>query len=288
MFNRWLNPLFKIGHKRKLEPDDMYSVFPEDRSQRLGEELQGWAQTSGARGERVRISTWGCVWGRLCLPLGSSETPLLTLHTQPLRLTPGLAHFGGPCSLCICGCGGSPQPRPWRPSSVPGGGVPGGDSLPAWAAHELWVQQSLAGTCFQNLELLPQGLSLWCFRVCTAHLSGALWAGSQHLLRSRRAPCRAGLSTTPPRPLSPLVDTIFFTALCFSSQALGSGSEESPERLTWAFVNESNRKVLLEILFNLGNVYISWGKRFSYCALLFGVCVSVLRWTGPWGERPVV
>ena len=41
MFNRWLNPLFKIGHKRKLEEEDMYSVLPEDRSQRLGEELQG-------------------------------------------------------------------------------------------------------------------------------------------------------------------------------------------------------------------------------------------------------
>ncbi|KAB0372647.1 hypothetical protein FD755_015400, partial [Muntiacus reevesi] len=38
----WLNPLFKIGHKRKLEPDDMYSVLPEDRSQSLGEELQGY------------------------------------------------------------------------------------------------------------------------------------------------------------------------------------------------------------------------------------------------------
>ncbi|KAB0343825.1 hypothetical protein FD754_020751, partial [Muntiacus muntjak] len=38
----WLNPLFKIGHKRKLEPDDLYSVLPEDRSQRLGEELQGY------------------------------------------------------------------------------------------------------------------------------------------------------------------------------------------------------------------------------------------------------
>uniref|UniRef100_A0A8B9Y7U3 Uncharacterized protein n=1 Tax=Bos mutus grunniens TaxID=30521 RepID=A0A8B9Y7U3_BOSMU len=42
IFNRWLNPLFKIGHKWKLEPDDMYSVLPEDRSQRLGEELQGY------------------------------------------------------------------------------------------------------------------------------------------------------------------------------------------------------------------------------------------------------
>ncbi|KAM9674923.1 ATP-binding cassette sub-family C member 4-like [Dama dama] len=38
----WINPLFKIGHKRRLEEDDMYSVLPEDRSQRLGEELQGY------------------------------------------------------------------------------------------------------------------------------------------------------------------------------------------------------------------------------------------------------
>ena len=41
MFDRWLNPLFKIGHKRRLKVDDMYSVLPEDRSQSLGEELQG-------------------------------------------------------------------------------------------------------------------------------------------------------------------------------------------------------------------------------------------------------
>nr|XP_020732978.1 multidrug resistance-associated protein 4-like isoform X4 [Odocoileus virginianus texanus] len=42
LFLWWLNPLFKIGHKRKLEEDDMYSVLPEDRSQHLGEELQGY------------------------------------------------------------------------------------------------------------------------------------------------------------------------------------------------------------------------------------------------------
>uniref|UniRef100_A0A4W2CUK9 Multidrug resistance-associated protein 4 n=1 Tax=Bos indicus x Bos taurus TaxID=30522 RepID=A0A4W2CUK9_BOBOX len=42
LFVWWLNPLFKIGHKWKLEPDDMYSVLPEDCSQRLGEELQGY------------------------------------------------------------------------------------------------------------------------------------------------------------------------------------------------------------------------------------------------------
>ncbi|XP_045018372.1 ATP-binding cassette sub-family C member 4 isoform X6 [Bubalus bubalis] len=42
LFFWWLNPLFKIGHKRKLEKDDMYPVLPEDRSQHLGEELQGY------------------------------------------------------------------------------------------------------------------------------------------------------------------------------------------------------------------------------------------------------
>ncbi|XP_012625198.2 ATP-binding cassette sub-family C member 4 isoform X2 [Microcebus murinus] len=42
VFFWWLNPLFKIGHKRRLEEDDMYSVLPEDRSKHLGEELQGF------------------------------------------------------------------------------------------------------------------------------------------------------------------------------------------------------------------------------------------------------
>ena len=92
MFNRWLNPLFKIGHKRKLEPDDMYSVLPEDRSQSLGEELQGWAQTSGRREEESEFPHVAESLGEALLPLGSSEPPL---HAHPLRLTPGLAYFGG-------------------------------------------------------------------------------------------------------------------------------------------------------------------------------------------------
>ncbi|XP_055398793.1 ATP-binding cassette sub-family C member 4-like isoform X1 [Bubalus kerabau] len=36
----WLNPLFKIGYKQKLEEDDMYSLLPEDPSQHVGEKLQ--------------------------------------------------------------------------------------------------------------------------------------------------------------------------------------------------------------------------------------------------------
>ena len=185
MFNRWLNPLFKIGHKRKLEPDDMYSVLPEDRSQRLGEELQGWAQTSergeeewefpcGAKGLGEALPSSGFSW------VSSPDTA----HSPP-QADPGLSPL---CSL------GEPvfpvHLWTWRePSAMAleaelclGDGVPGGGCLPSWAPHDLWVQQSLAGTCFHNLELFPQGLFLWWFRVCTAHLSGALWAGSQHLL----------------------------------------------------------------------------------------------------------
>ncbi|KAB0337576.1 hypothetical protein FD755_025550 [Muntiacus reevesi] len=52
IFNRWLNPLFKIGHKRRLEEDDMYSVLPEDRSQHLGEELQGYWDQEVKRAEK--------------------------------------------------------------------------------------------------------------------------------------------------------------------------------------------------------------------------------------------
>ncbi|KAM4601994.1 ATP-binding cassette sub-family C member 4 [Polymixia lowei] len=40
VFFCWLNPLFRIGYKRKLEEDDMYRVLPEDGSERLGDELQ--------------------------------------------------------------------------------------------------------------------------------------------------------------------------------------------------------------------------------------------------------
>uniref|UniRef100_A0A670I6F7 Uncharacterized protein n=1 Tax=Podarcis muralis TaxID=64176 RepID=A0A670I6F7_PODMU len=38
--NRWLNPLFVTGHKRKLEEDDMFQVLTEDSSKVLGEGLQ--------------------------------------------------------------------------------------------------------------------------------------------------------------------------------------------------------------------------------------------------------
>uniref|UniRef100_A0AAX7VVL3 Cystic fibrosis transmembrane conductance regulator n=1 Tax=Astatotilapia calliptera TaxID=8154 RepID=A0AAX7VVL3_ASTCA len=38
--NKWLNPLFRAGYKRRLEEDDMYQVLAEDRSEKLGQDLQ--------------------------------------------------------------------------------------------------------------------------------------------------------------------------------------------------------------------------------------------------------
>ncbi|XDB55923.1 hypothetical protein AB1E18_009385 [Capra hircus] len=52
LFFWWLNPLFKIGHKRKLEEDDMYPVLPEDRSQHLGQELQGYWDQEVSRAQQ--------------------------------------------------------------------------------------------------------------------------------------------------------------------------------------------------------------------------------------------
>ena len=141
---------------RKIAPSTLEkSCKGEHRHQGEGEGV--WGFPHGAKGV-----------GEALLPLGSSEPPPLTLHTHPLRLTPGLAHFGGwgsPCSLCTCGRGGSLKLWPWWLSSVPGGRAPGGGCLPPWAAHDLWVQQSLARTCFLRLGLFPQNL-VWCFYWC--------------------------------------------------------------------------------------------------------------------------
>ncbi|XP_030637683.1 ATP-binding cassette sub-family C member 4 [Chanos chanos] len=42
IFFCWLNPLFRIGYRRRLEESDMFKVLPEDSSKRLGEELQSY------------------------------------------------------------------------------------------------------------------------------------------------------------------------------------------------------------------------------------------------------
>uniref|UniRef100_A0A9J7Y9H5 Cystic fibrosis transmembrane conductance regulator n=1 Tax=Cyprinus carpio carpio TaxID=630221 RepID=A0A9J7Y9H5_CYPCA len=68
IFFCWLNPLFRIGSKRRLEEDDMYNVLPEDRSKRLGEELQSyWDQevekaTKELRTPKLTKAIIRCYW----------------------------------------------------------------------------------------------------------------------------------------------------------------------------------------------------------------------------------
>ncbi|XP_050968338.1 multidrug resistance-associated protein 4 [Labeo rohita] len=68
IFFCWLNPLFRIGSKRRLEEDDMYNVLPEDGSKRLGEELQSyWNQevekaTKELRTPKLTKAIIRCYW----------------------------------------------------------------------------------------------------------------------------------------------------------------------------------------------------------------------------------
>ncbi|XP_072539979.1 ATP-binding cassette sub-family C member 4 isoform X2 [Salminus brasiliensis] len=64
----WLNPLFRIGYKRRLEEDDMFKVLPEDESKRLGEELQShWdhevqTATKELRAPKLTKAIIRCYW----------------------------------------------------------------------------------------------------------------------------------------------------------------------------------------------------------------------------------
>ncbi|XP_051568184.1 ATP-binding cassette sub-family C member 4-like [Myxocyprinus asiaticus] len=67
IFFWWLNPLFHTGSKRRLE-DDMFTVLPEDRSKKLGEELQRyWDQevkkaTKELRTPKLSKAIIRCYW----------------------------------------------------------------------------------------------------------------------------------------------------------------------------------------------------------------------------------
>ncbi|KAM9804854.1 LOW QUALITY PROTEIN: ATP-binding cassette sub-family C member 4-like [Neosynchiropus ocellatus] len=75
IFFCWLNPLFRIGFKRRLEENDMYKVLPEDASERLGQELQWfWKQevelaAKESRSPQLARALIWCYW-RSYLPIG--------------------------------------------------------------------------------------------------------------------------------------------------------------------------------------------------------------------------
>ena len=93
-------------------------------------------------------------------------------------------------------------------------------------------------------------------RVCTAHLSGALQAVSQHLWAAAERPVLKACPLLCPLPCFPAAGLVL-TVLCLSSQVLGSRNVESPGGCSGAFFNESDCKVLWEILLSFGNVNMS-------------------------------
>lgn len=68
IFFWWLNPLFHTGYKRRLEEDDMYEVLAEDRSERLGQDLQRYwdlevqKATKEMRSPRLTKAIIRCYW----------------------------------------------------------------------------------------------------------------------------------------------------------------------------------------------------------------------------------
>ncbi|CAG5933599.1 unnamed protein product, partial [Menidia menidia] len=64
----WLNPLFRIGYKRRLEEDDMYEVLAEDRSASLGQDLQRYwdnevrKASKDMRAPRLSKAIIQCYW----------------------------------------------------------------------------------------------------------------------------------------------------------------------------------------------------------------------------------
>ncbi|KAG5204274.1 hypothetical protein JEQ12_002250 [Ovis aries] len=52
LFFLWINPFFLFGHKWRLKENEIHSVHPEDCSQHLGEELQGYWKQEVERAEK--------------------------------------------------------------------------------------------------------------------------------------------------------------------------------------------------------------------------------------------
>ena len=224
------------------------------------------------------------------LPLGSPEAPPLALYAHPLRLTLGLAHFGGwgsPCSLCICGRGGSLQPWPWRPSSVPGGGVHGRGNLPP----------ELLMTCESSKSRQELVSRIWDFSL-KACFSGA----SESVPLVFQEPCEqvAGIYCTAaerpvvqarlplcPSPVSPLGDMLFMCFVLYHrywDQEVKRAQKDTQE--------PSLMKAIVKCYWKS---YLIWGM-FTFLEVkdihtVHCFLVYVPQYRGGrdrWGERPVV
>ncbi|XP_078589212.1 ATP-binding cassette sub-family C member 4-like [Branchiostoma floridae x Branchiostoma japonicum] len=91
----WLNPLFKVGYKRKLEEDDMFNVLYEDSSCKLRTDLESsWnMEKSEYSKPRLLRALWRCYgkgWILLGIPLVFEETMKVA---QPLLMSRLILYF---------------------------------------------------------------------------------------------------------------------------------------------------------------------------------------------------
>ncbi|XP_078667892.1 ATP-binding cassette sub-family C member 4-like isoform X2 [Branchiostoma floridae x Branchiostoma belcheri] len=91
----WMNPLFKVGYKRKLEEDDMFNVLHEDSSCKLRTDLErAWnvekSDYSKPRLLRALGRCYGKGWILLGIPLVIEETMKVA---QPLLMSRLILYF---------------------------------------------------------------------------------------------------------------------------------------------------------------------------------------------------
>ncbi|CAH1257942.1 ABCC4 [Branchiostoma lanceolatum] len=91
----WLNPLFKVGYKRKLEEDDMFNVLYEDSSCKLRTDLErAWnMEKCNYSKPRLLRALWRCYgkgWILLGIPLVFEESMKVA---QPLLMSRLILYF---------------------------------------------------------------------------------------------------------------------------------------------------------------------------------------------------
>ena len=149
----------------------------------------------------------------------------------------------------------------------------------------LWIQQSLGRTHFPRLGLFPswlvEGKHTWCFRVCTIHLCSQKPCGqlaSTYRVATEHPVVQACL------PLHPTPIPRWWT--CCSLLCFVSYHRYWDQEVKRAEKDAREPSLMKAIIKCYWKSYVVWGiftflevKTFSYSALLFRVCGSVLRWT---------
>ena len=227
------------------------------------------------------------LWGALLSSGFSWASFPWHITLTPLRLTLGLTHFGSWGAYILCAfvevertC--SQDPGGWT-LSLEVGSLEEGVCSPELLTT-LWIQQRLGRNLFPETETFPSRPVFRVLQGLHAHLSGIQWAISQHLWGIHRVPCSKVFSSSLPPPC--FVWWTHCSLLYFVShhrywdqEVLRAEKDVREPSLMKAIFKHHWKSYLVFGIFILLEV-----KAFIYCALLFIICRSVLRRTGPMGR----